>query len=117
MLDECEETFIIIDALDECMEREELLLMLKNLNRRSKTKLHILTTSRMERDIEETLDLLVTSKICLKGTLVNNDIKKYITEQLQNDSRLRRWPANVRGETAQALIDGAQGMYVENPLH
>ena len=32
MLGEFEETFIILDGLDECKEREELLLLLENLN-------------------------------------------------------------------------------------
>ncbi|KAH6666209.1 hypothetical protein B0J14DRAFT_199342 [Halenospora varia] len=111
MLDEFEETFIILDALDECKEREELLLLLKNLNSWETEKLHILATSRREREIEETLESLVTGKICLQSALVNIDIHTHLSERLQTDSKLKRWPANVRGEIEQTLMDGAQGMF------
>lgn len=117
MLGGFEETFIILDALDECKEREELLLLLKNLNSWRTEKLHILVTSRRERDIEETLESLVTSTICLQSALVNVDIHTHISERLQNDSKLKRWPANVRGEIEQTLMDGAQGMYVKHFSH
>lgn len=112
MLGEIGETFIILDALDECKEREELLLLLKNLTSWGAGNLHVLATSRRERDIEETLESLVTSEICLQSTLVNADINTHISERLQNDSRLKRWPANVRGEIEDTLMKGANGMYV-----
>lgn len=117
MLGEFEETFIILDALDECKEREELLLLLEKLNSWETEKLHILVTSRRVGDIEEALGSLVTSEICLQSALVNIDIHTHISERLQNDSKLRKWPANVRGEIERTLMDGAQGMYVENLSH
>lgn len=107
------ETFIILDALDECKERKDLLVLLENLNSWGLEELHILATSRRERDIEETLEPLVTSEICLQSALVGNDIHTHISERLQNDSKLKKWPANVRGEIEQTLMDGAQGMYVK----
>ncbi|KAL5328216.1 hypothetical protein ACEPPN_001712 [Leptodophora sp. 'Broadleaf-Isolate-01'] len=111
MLNEFGETFIILDALDECKEREELLLLLKNLTSWGAGNLHVLATSRRERDIEEALEPLVTSEICLQSAIVDNDIRTYLSERLQNDSRLKRWPANVRGEIKDTLIEGAQGMF------
>jgi hypothetical protein len=117
MLGEFEETFIILDALDECKEREKLLLLLEKLNSWGTEKLHVLVTSRRERDIEETLESLVTSEICLQSAVVDVDIHTHISERLQNDSKLRKWPANVEGEIERTLMDGAQGMYVENLLH
>ena len=65
MLNEFGETFLILDALDECKEREELLLLLKNLTSWGTGKLHVLATSRRERDIEEALESLTISEICL----------------------------------------------------
>ena len=109
----CKETFIILDALDESKERKDLLALLETLNSWGSEKLHILATSRRERDIEETLKPLVTSKICLQNTLVDNDIHIYISKRIQKDLKLKRWPANVRGEIEQTLMDGAQGMCVK----
>tara|TARA_R110002060_G_scaffold151_1_gene301 strand:+ start:408 stop:689 length:282 start_codon:yes stop_codon:yes gene_type:complete len=85
---------------------------LKNLTCWDAGKLHVLATSRKERDIEETLEPLVTSEICLQSALVNVDIYTYISERLQNDLKLKRWPANVQGEIQTTLMEGAQGMYV-----
>ncbi|KAH9203390.1 hypothetical protein DL95DRAFT_399380, partial [Leptodontidium sp. 2 PMI_412] len=69
MLDEFGETFIILDALDECREREELLILLKTLTSWGTGKLHLLATSRRERDIEETLEPLTTGEICLQSAI------------------------------------------------
>ncbi|KAH7309366.1 ankyrin repeat-containing domain protein [Rhexocercosporidium sp. MPI-PUGE-AT-0058] len=76
--------------------------------------LHVLATSRRERDIEETLESLTTSEICLQSALVDNDIRTHISERLQNDLKLKRWPANVRGEIEDTLIEGAQGIINED---
>ncbi|KAH6721084.1 hypothetical protein BKA61DRAFT_469386, partial [Leptodontidium sp. MPI-SDFR-AT-0119] len=65
ILDEFRETFIILDTLDEYKEREELLLLLKNLTSWGARNLHVLIISWRERDIEETLESLTTSEICL----------------------------------------------------
>ncbi|PVH67796.1 ankyrin, partial [Cadophora sp. DSE1049] len=110
-LNEFGETFIILDALDECKEREELLLLLKNLTSWGAGNLRVLATSRRERDIEEALEPLVSSEICLQSALVDNDIGTYLSERLQNDPKLKRWPANVRGEIKDTLMEGAQGMF------
>lgn len=113
MLDVFEETFIILDALDECKEREELLPLLESLTVLGTGKLHILATSRKERDIEEALESVVTGQICLQSALVNLDIATHISERLQSEKRLRQWPAKLRGEIKDSLMEGAQGMYVE----
>lgn len=107
-------TFIILDALDECKEREELLLLLEHLTLWGAGNLHVLATSRRERDIEESLKPLVTSEICLQSALVNVDIDTHISQRLQNDPKLKRWPARIREEIKDALMEGAQGMYVTN---
>jgi hypothetical protein len=104
------ETFIILDALDECKDREELLLLLERLISWGAGSLHVLATSRRERDIEESLTPLVTSEICLHSALVNVDIDTHISQRLQNDPKLKKWPVNVRGEIKDALMEGAQGM-------
>ena len=117
MLGKFEEKFIIVDALDECQEREELLLLLKNLCSWGIEKVHVLSTSRRERDIEETLASLVTSEICLQSDLVNVDIRTYLSEQLKKDSKLRRWSPNVQREIEDTLMNGAHGMYAEHCPH
>jgi hypothetical protein len=110
MLGNFQQTFIILDALDECKEREELLGLIGDFVNWNLETLHILATSRRARDIEETLEPLVTGQICIQNALVNADIHIHICERLQNDPKLRKWPTNVQMEIEKTLMDGAHGM-------
>jgi hypothetical protein len=112
MLKEFNQTFIFLDALDECKEREELLGLIKIIVDWKLDMLHLLATSRRENDIEETLTPLITGQICIKSAPVDADIRTHIHERLQNDTKLRRWPKNVRTEIEKTLMDGANGMQV-----
>lgn len=105
-----QQTFVILDALDECKEREELLELMEDIVKWKLESLHILATSRRERDIEESLEPLITGQICIQSALVNADIRIYICDRLQNDPKLRKWPANVQTEIEKTLMDGAHGM-------
>jgi hypothetical protein len=110
MLRDFNQIFIILDALDECREREELLGLIENIVNCELEMLHLLVTSRRENDIEETLTPLVTGQICIQSALVDADIRIHIREQLQNDTKLKRWPENVRIEIEKTLMDRANGM-------
>ncbi|KAH8657573.1 ankyrin repeat-containing domain protein [Tricladium varicosporioides] len=111
MLRNFQRTFIILDALDECKEREELLGFLEHSMNWKFENLHVLTTSRRERDIEETLTYLATDQICIQSALISADIQTHICEQLQNDPKLKKWPINVQREIEKTLMDGAHGMF------
>ena len=106
------ETFLVLDALDECTEREELLALIERIIGWKIGKLHTLVTSRREREIEEALEPLITGQICIQSALVNADISIHLRERLQNDPKLNRWPVKVQMEVEATLTDGAHGMYV-----
>jgi hypothetical protein len=110
MLRDFNQTFIFLDALDECKEREELLGLIKRIVDWKLEMLHLLATSRRENNIEETLTPLITGQICIKSALVDADICIHIRERLQNDPKLRKWPKNVRMEIEKTLMEGADGM-------
>jgi ankyrin repeat protein len=112
ILGDFQQTFIILDTLDECKEREALLKLLENSTDWNVENLHILATSRRERDIEDTLAPLATDQICIQSALVNADIHVHLCDRLQNDPKLNKWPANVQREIEKTLMDGAHGMYV-----
>jgi hypothetical protein len=95
MLEDFQQTFILLDALDECKEREELLEVVENIVSWKHKTLHILATSRREAEIEESLKTFVTCQICIQSALVNADIHIHIRDRLQNDQKLRKWPMNV----------------------
>jgi hypothetical protein len=57
-------TYIILDALDECTDKGELLELIQEMNKWRTVQ--ILATSRKEKDIEEILQRLVSCQICIQ---------------------------------------------------
>jgi hypothetical protein len=100
--------YIILDALDECADREELLDLIQEVN--ELRGVQILVTSRKEKDIEEVLQPLVKNQICIQDAQVHDDIQLYIRDRLQNDPKLKRWPSRVQEEIERCLLNGAHGM-------
>ncbi|KAI9766558.1 MAG: hypothetical protein M1839_004885 [Geoglossum umbratile] len=85
--------------MDECKERQELLGDIEIFAEWKTEKLHILATSRREKDIEERIEPLIhdEGRVCIKSTLVNDDIRAYAHERLQTDWGLRRWQTKPVG--------------------
>jgi hypothetical protein len=110
MLRDFDQSFVILDALDECKEREELLGLIETIVNWKLEMLHLLATSRRENDIEETLTPLITGQICIQSALVDADICIHIRKRLQNDPKLRKWSENVRMEIEKTLMEGTNGM-------
>jgi Cdc6-like AAA superfamily ATPase len=110
------QSYIILDALDECTNRAELMDILKSMVEWRLEKLHILVTSRQERDIESSLKDFVDEQsiICLQSKPVDKDIHTYIRQRLSHDKNLEKWQKDhgIRQEIEEALIKGAHGMYV-----
>ena len=108
------DTYIILDALDECTERDELLSDLEKMMDWEDTNSHVLATSRREIDIEEALIPLVNPRfrIDIQSTLVSADIRTYVHDRLQADRRLKRWQKDtkIRLEIEDTLLGKAHGM-------
>ena len=107
-------TFIILDALDECAEREKLfnwiqtLILKKDIN----LGLHLIVMSRPEQEIEDKfrsylyLDLVEESE--------NDDLEEYLDYELDNDSDLQKWNSDTQEQIKLTLMKQADGMYVYN---
>jgi hypothetical protein len=112
---------IVLDALDECAERTELLKILKTLAGWQHENLHILMTSRKERDIESSLAeyLGETDVICPQSEVVDGDIQRYVQQRLSHDTGLVKWSkdAAIRQEIVAVLMSKARGMYVSSLEH
>lgn len=109
-----ENIFIILDALDECKERSELLAGVEELVGWENTSLRILATSRREKDIEDSVLSLTKdeSRICIQSSLVNADIRAYVHGQIQTNKKLQRWQKEpeVQMEIEDILMKKANGM-------
>ena len=112
ILDGFSSTFIILDALDECAEREKILNWIQTfiLQKDINLGLHLIITSRPEQEIEDKfkpyhyLDFAEES--------ANHDLVAYVDYQLQNDSDLKKWDSETQKQIKLTLMKQADGMYV-----
>lgn len=111
-MEDFDHIYIILDALDECVERQKLLPIVRRLLSSKTGKTHIFVTSRSDADLEEYLTPIATAHVLIESNLIEPDIRSYIQEQLNDNPRLRRWPKKFQERIKSALMTGAQGMYV-----
>jgi hypothetical protein len=102
--------YVIVDALDECLDQDQLLPMIQEIISWKLGPLHLLATSHQERDIEDCVGPLASAQISLHSAQVNADIQIHLHERLRNDSKLKKWPPKVHGQIETALMEGAHGM-------
>ncbi len=102
--------YVILDALDECVERQKVLSLVKQFVKSRTGKVHVLVTSRYEVDIEEQLLPIITEQIQIESHLIEPDIRSHIQQQLQTNPRLKKWPQKVKERMESALVTGSQGM-------
>jgi hypothetical protein len=107
--------YIVLDALDECTQRQELMDVLETVAGWQLDNMHLLMTSRKERDLESSLESYVEEgdTVCLQRDVVDRDIQRYVQQRLSDDKKLAKWnkDAAVRQEIEDALMQGARGMY------
>jgi hypothetical protein len=114
--------FLVIDALDECpekdSEREILLKLIARIRRWSSSSLHFLCTSRKENDIERALQPLVENQNALIINLqvhreeVDRDIGIFI-DQIISLSIFASWSHIFKAKVRTMLTEKADGMYVQ----
>ena len=114
MLETCGTTFIVLDALDECDSREELLELIGSIQFWSCADLHILLTSRSEPDVRMTVESWNKKYITnIQNSSHSEDIRTHIISRLSHDSRLRRWRNNPSAlkEIEVRVLEKVDGMY------
>jgi Cdc6-like AAA superfamily ATPase len=116
MTQEFPQIYIVLDALDECAQRVELMEMFGTIMGWKLTNLHLVVTSRREHDIESSLEEFLDdqNRICLQSAVVDKDIQRYVRQRLSTDKRLRKWEkdASTTRQIETVLMSGAKGMYV-----
>lgn len=107
--------YIIIDALDECnaAQMPKLLAWIKDISRWDGNKLHILLSSRQEREIEDCLlsiSLLDPVYFAAHQPHIDGDIGKFVDRQI---SDMPDWDEDTRRLVKKTLMKRAGGMYVD----
>jgi hypothetical protein len=115
-MQEFTQVYVVLDALDECTQRSELMDILEAVAGWKLDNLHLLMASREERNIESSLESYIDERdtVCLQRDVVDQDIQRYVQQRLRDDKGLAKWnkDAAIREEIEAALMRGAQGMYV-----
>ena len=112
ILDRFSKTYIMIDALDECTDRERTLnwasKLISDINRKA-ANLHIVVTSRPERDIHEIFVTLDTRSIDV-GEANTKDIAEYL--KLHIESKFTKYDEITQAKIKAELEEHAEGSYV-----
>lgn len=107
-------TQIIIDALDECTTRKDLLLWMEDLTNSGNQRLYLLSTSRKEEDIESELRRWMRhgNLVSIQQDHVNHDIRAYVHKRLRHDYGFQRWQSKptVLDQIETELMKKAAGM-------
>ncbi|KAI4734701.1 hypothetical protein E4T50_14779 [Aureobasidium sp. EXF-12298] len=105
---------IVLDALDECTTRRDLLQWLTETAAKDSSSIQIIATSRKEYDIEVTFAKWLTDDVMLsiRQLEVDKDIQSYVHHRIRSDPRLDRWGNKpiVQMQIEVELMKRAQGM-------
>lgn len=114
LIESYDRTFIVLDALDECKNRQELFDFIGKAMKWRSENLNIIMTSREKKDIEDFFDgeLDKRSRISVQNEKVDEDIRSYVHGTLQSDRRFKRWQRQpkVQGEIEIELMEKSGGM-------
>ena len=105
-----EMTYILIDALDECLKMGQILKFIHTLHEWEIEKCHLLVTSRKEQQIMESMGVMLPLEIDMSQMPVDDDIKKYVEFMLQYSPELERWSPIEKDLIRKGLLGKAKGM-------
>ena len=112
ILDRFAHAYIVIDALDECTDREKTLNWVNQLSLNTNCKpanLHIIVTSRPERDIDVNFAVLDPDSIDV-GEANTNDIAEYL--KLHMESKFTKYDESTRAKIKAEMEEHSDGSYV-----
>ncbi|KAK2734051.1 hypothetical protein FQN55_002919 [Onygenales sp. PD_40] len=111
MVANCSNTYIVLDALDECTESRELVGLIQDIFEWNIDTLHLMLTSRKEKLIDDSFQNFVRTRICLESTLVDDDIQLHIQKQMEEEPRFRKLSMEDRLTIERTLAAKSNGMF------
>ncbi|KAI9704034.1 MAG: hypothetical protein M1820_005655 [Bogoriella megaspora] len=106
-----DEVYIVIDAIDECEQSGEVLKWVQNLLEGRKYDLHLLVASRQDHQFRSTLGQMATFHINLDEQTFDKDIRLYVRDRINGDSRMKKWPTDVQESVERSLLANAGGLF------
>ncbi|KZP10819.1 hypothetical protein FIBSPDRAFT_800859, partial [Athelia psychrophila] len=110
IVDSFHDVYIVIDSLDECSERKDLLAWIRSMTSRASGKLHMMATSRSEPDIGRGLRSVVgLQDISVIGSAIKADISTFLEKRL---AAIEDWnEPGLKDLIKDSLLDGSDGMF------
>jgi hypothetical protein len=105
-----QKAYILIDALDECLDREKIMELVETIHGWDLEQCHLLVTSRKEQWIIESMISTKPMEVDMTQMPVDTDIEKYIDSHLHSSVELRRWSSDEKASIRHVLLEKAKGM-------
>lgn len=102
--------YIIIDALDECAELQELMEALALLLSSTEPSVRWLFVSQPAVELRSMLLCHPVSMVEIRSSVVDQDIRSYVSTRLEIDSRLKSFPPSVKTKIKQVIEEKCSGM-------
>ena len=107
VLRDTERTYFVIDGIDECGERADLIETIEEIVDWGLASVHILAASRGEKDIEESFARMGSERLRLEGKEINEDIRQYVHRRMLKERWLKKWPVEIQTEITSAITEKA----------
>ena len=108
VIDEYDDFYIMIDSLDECGDRFELLNWIQSFASSNMDRVHLLFTSRLEPEITSRLSSVTRIKpVKIQGLAVCRDISDFVDKRLLS---IKTWNKVIKELVKSTLVDRADGM-------
>ena len=110
--------YLIIDALDKCPNttgmpspRDKFLAVVEKLAELNHPNLHLCITSRLEIDIQTSIEPLTSNRISLHDQSgQKKDIIEFVRSVVHSDKNMRRWRDEDKKLVIETLSERADGM-------
>lgn len=112
MLSCSQDVYLIMDALDECRELDDVLELIQAIRGWGLEKCHILVTSRKEQPITAFFAQMELVEVDLATTMaVDGDIQAYVAHELAHHVHLQKWGQDGCDLIHDTLTKQASGMF------
>lgn len=101
---------VVIDALDECNDREGLLQLLASLPERTGRNVKVFVSSRWEINIQRSFNQ--SPQVSLRESAVDNDVKMYLQHTMKTSAAFRKLSDSLKAFIVTSLVSGSGGMSV-----
>ncbi|KAF2831784.1 hypothetical protein CC86DRAFT_431710 [Ophiobolus disseminans] len=112
LLEEAEVPYLVVDALDECLEeeQEQAIKGLQGITQ-AVPKTRILMASRREIEIEDLMASWCEAQLKVDEAGVNADIDTFVMHALATDKKLMRLPPATKKEIEEMFHEKSDGMF------